>query len=302
MFTKKLLPILMFSIASLGIIGCSSDDSTDDVPEVYTGQFKQKVLVEDITSASCVWCPLATFAIEELEASEFKDKIVAVAVHGDYDVRNVKDPFVLPGMTDLMRAVNLTGWPHISWNRNSAIRGTDFQSFIPKRNNGSGAQYTFDTNLFTNFYTKNNLFAEGSPIGIKIESNLDITKGNVNVSLTFGEDLNQDLKYVIYVVEDGLVFRQANASTLYGNTSGSARWEVEFVHDHVVRATNNFLGEPIEAGETVVGNEFKVSSELTYTIENIENVSVVVAILDKSGNVLNTQKAKANITQDYEKI
>src|SRR5690554_2709661 len=135
MFTKKLLPILMFSIASLGIIGCSSDDSADDAP-VYTGQFKQKVLVEDITSASCVWCPLATFAIDELEASEFKDKIVAVAVHGDFNVNLVKDPFVFPGMTNLMRAVNLTGWPHISWNRNTAISGSQFQSFIPKKNNG----------------------------------------------------------------------------------------------------------------------------------------------------------------------
>lgn len=301
MFTKKLFPILMLSIASLGIIGCSSDDSADDAP-VYTGQFKQKVLVEDITSASCVWCPLATFAIEELEASEFKDKIVAVAVHGDFNVNLVKDPFVLPGMTNLMRAVNLTGWPHISWNRNTAISGSQFQSFIPKKNNGTEVQYTFDANLFTNFYTKYNLFTEGSPIGIKIESNLDTTEGSVDLSLLFGEDLNQDLKYVIYVIEDGLVFRQANSSTLYGNTSGTGRWEVDFVHNHVVRATNNFLGEPIEAGETVVGNEFKVSSDLTYTVENLENVSVVVAVLDKNGRVLNAQKAKANTKQDYEKI
>src|SRR5690606_14373833 len=121
MFTRKILPVLMFSIASLSFIGCSdSDDSNVDIDtevDFTKGAYKQKVLVEDITSASCVWCPLGTIAIEGLENSEYKDKIIGVGVHGDFDVRNVKDPFVLPGINNLISALKMSGWPHLSFNK-----------------------------------------------------------------------------------------------------------------------------------------------------------------------------------------
>lgn len=305
MFKKKFLPVLLFGIASLGFVGCSdSDDSTEPQNtevDFTKGDFKQKVLVEDVTSASCVWCPLGSFTIEELEKSEYKDKVIGVGVHGDFNPQSVKDPFVLPGINDLMKAVNLKGWPHLSFNRNSTIAGTAFQTFIPKRSNEGVVQYTFDANLFKNFYTKNKLINESSPIGIKIESNLAATSGKVDVSLKFSQNINQELKYLVYVIEDGLLFQQANASTLYGNNSGQPRWEMNFVHDHVVRATNNFLGEAIAAGQTTSANEFKASANLTYTVKDLSKASVVVAVLDKDGNVLNAQKAKANTTQDYEK-
>lgn len=302
MFTRKFLPILMFGIASLSFVSCSDSDDSDPINtevDFTKGDYKQKVLIEDITSASCVWCPLGSFTIEELEKSEFKDMVIGVGVHGDFNPNSVKDPFVLSGMTKLMSALKMTGWPHLSFNRNTAIKGTAFQSFIPKKNNGTEVNYTFDATLFKNFYTKNKLFGEGSPIGIKIESNLAATSGKVDVSLKFSTNINQELKYVVYVLEDGLVFQQANVSTLYGNTNGEARWEMDFVHDHVVRATNNFLGESIAAGQTT-SSEFKATAELTYDTVNLQNASVVVAVLDKDGNVVNAQKAKANTTQDYE--
>lgn len=310
MFTKKLLPIIMFGITSLGMVSCSGSDDSNvindpivDDPDTPSEQiYMQKLLVEDITSASCMWCPLGSFAIEELEKSEYKDRVIGVGVHGDYNTQLVKDPFVLPGVNNLMNAVNLTGWPHVSFNRNRSIPGVAFQKFIPKKSNGGVVQYTFDANLFKNFYTQNNLLTEGSPIGIKIESNLTTTNGKVDVSLKFGKDLNKQLKYVIYILEDGLIFQQANASTLYGNTGGQPRWEMNFVHDHVVRATNNFLGESIAAEETVISNEFKASANLSFTLKNVEKAHVVVAVLDQNGNVLNAQKAKANTTQDYEKM
>jgi len=299
-FTSAILVLAMSFM-----VGCSSDDSTpgNEVEDPKGQLFKQKILVEDITSASCVWCPLASFTTEELAKSEYDDRIISVAVHGDFNTQLVKDPFVLPGMTKLMSAVELGGWPFVAWNRDLDIKGTEFQGFIPKRKNESGEiQYTFDANLFKNFYTKYSLFSESSPIGIKIESDLTVSGGKVDVSLKFGQDINQELKYVIYIIEDGLVFQQANASTLYGNNSGSARWEMNFVHNQVVRATNNFLGDPIAEGEAVTTNELKVSADLTYTVKNLENVSVVVAVLGEDGSVLNAQKSKANTTQDYEKL
>lgn len=299
MFTKKLLPILLFGIASLGFVGCSSsDDGEPQNTEVdfKKGDFKQKVLIEDITSASCMWCPLGTVAIEGLEGSDYKDRVIGIGVHGDFNPNSVKDPFVLPGMTNLMKAIGLKGWPHLSFNRNTTIPGTGFQSFIPQTASGV---YTFSSEKFETFQKKYNLLTEGSPIGIKIESNLAATSGKVDVSLKFSQNINQELKYVVYLLEDGLVFQQANATAMFGNNSGQPAWSMNFVHDHVVRATNNFLGETIAAGQTTA-NEFKATANLTYKTEDLSKVSVVVAVLDKDGNVVNAQKAKANTTQDYE--
>lgn len=302
MFKKKLLPVMLFSIASLGFVGCSGSDDTTEEPintevDFTKGNYKQKILIEDITSASCMWCPLGTVAIEGLEDSEYNNRVIGIGVHGDFNPNSVKDPYVLPGMTNLMKAIGLKGWPHLSFNRNTTIAGTAFQSFIPATASGV---YTFSADKFETFQAKYKLLNEGSPIGIKIESNLAATSGKVDVSLKFSQNINQDLKYVVYLLEDGLVFQQANATAMFGNNSGQPAWSMNYVHDHVVRATNNFLGEAIAAGQTMASNEFKATANLTYTVEDLNKTSVVVAVLDKDGNVLNAQKTKANTTQDYE--
>lgn len=302
MFTRKFLPILMFGIASLGFVGCSSSDDSDDSPNTEVdftkGAYKQKILIEDITSVSCMWCPLGTIAIDGLENSEYKDRVIGVGVHGDFNPSSLKDPYVIPGLSSLQKAVKQNGsWPFVAFNRNTTIKGTAFQSFLTQTASGV---YEFTPSKFETFQKNNKLLKEGSPIGIKIESNLTTTNGKVDVNVKFGQNFNQELKYVVYILEDGLVFAQANATAMYGNNTGNPAWAPNFVHDHVVRATNNFLGDPIAAEESVIANEFKATVDLSYTTENIENVSVVVAVLDKDGNVLNAQKAKANTTQDYE--
>lgn len=301
MFKKKFLPILLFGIASLGFVACSdSDDSTEPQNtevDFTKGEYKQKVLVEDITSASCVWCPLGTIAIEGLEKSEYKDRVIGVGVHGDFNPNSVKDPFVLPGLSKLTNALKMSGWPHLSFNRNTTIAGTKFQEFIPEKALGA---YTFSSTEFEKFQKKYNLLTEGSPIGIKIESSLAATSGKVDIGLKFSQNINQELKYVVYILEDGLVFQQAQHNRLFGEQGNGGKWVMDFVHDHVVRATNNFLGETIAAGQKT-SNEFKATANLTYDTKDLSKVSVVVAVLDKDGNVVNVQKAKANTTQDYEK-
>jgi len=301
MFKKKFLPVLLLGIASLGFVSCSDSDDTTEPQNTEVdftkGDFKQKVLVEDVTSASCVWCPLGTIAIEGLEKSDYKDRVIGVGVHGDFNPASVKDPFVLPGLSRLTSALKMSGWPHLSFNRNTSIKGTDFQNFIPETSFGA---YTFSPTEFEKFQKKHKLLNEGSPIGIKIESNLTATSGKVDVSLKFSQNINQELKYVVYLLEDGLVFQQAQHNRLFGEQGNGGKWVMDFVHDHVVRATNNFLGETIAAGQTTA-NEFKATANLTYTVKDLSKVSVVVAVLDKDGNVLNAQKTKANTTQDYEK-
>lgn len=303
MFKKKFLPVLLFGIASLGFVGCSdSDDSTEPQNtevDFTKGDYKQKVLIEDITSVSCMWCPLGTIAIEGLEKSEYKDRVIGVGVHGDFNPSMLKDPFIIPGLSDLQKAVKQNGsWPFVAFNRNTSIKGTAFQNFLTQTASGI---YEVTPSKFETFQKKHNLLNEGSPIGIKIESSLTAANGKVDVSLKFSQSINQELKYVVYILEDGLVFAQANATAMFGNNTGNPAWAPNFVHDHVVRATNDFLGESIAADQTKSSNEYKTSVSLSYELKDISNASVVVAVLDRDGNVLNAQKAKANVTQDYEK-
>jgi len=322
---KKILQSAVLVLAMAFMIGCSSDDSSsnggggnpggdnsggdntggengedgDDTSKVY--QYAQKILVEDVTSASCVWCPLASFTTEELAKSEYDNKVVSVAIHDDFNIRNVKDPFVIEGVSKI-HSVLRTGraYPFVAWNRNTTIKGTEFQNFLAEDRIDNRLQIILDFDEFKQFHTKYNLFTATSPIGIKIESNLQQTEGEVSISVRFGADINEEMKYLVYILEDGLKFQQANASSLYGNNTNQARWEMNFIHNQVVRATNKFEGELIPASESVTTNIFKTTTKLTYKVENLENASVVVAVLDKAGKVLNVQKAKANTKQNYQ--
>src|SRR5690606_24016019 len=275
MFKKTFLPVLLFGIASLGFVGCSdSDDSTEPQNtevDFTKGDYKQKVLIEDITSVSCMWSPLGTIAIEGLEKSEYKDRVIGVGVHGDFTPSSLKDPYVLPGLNKLTFALKMSGWPHLSFDRNTAMKGTAFQSFLTQTASGV---YEFTPSKFETFQKKHNLLNEGSPIGIKIESSLTAANGKVYVSLKFSQSINQELKYVVYILEDGLVFAQANATAMFGNNTGNPAWAPNFVHDHVVRATNDFLGESIAADQTKSSNEYKTSVSLSYELKDISNASV----------------------------
>ena len=89
MFKKKLLPILLFGMVSLGVVSCSGSDDSEEPQNTEVdftkGEYKQKILIEDITSASCMWCPLGTVAIEGLEGSQYKDRVIGIGVHGDFN-------------------------------------------------------------------------------------------------------------------------------------------------------------------------------------------------------------------------
>src|SRR5690606_31147782 len=183
MFKKKFLPVLLLGIASLGIVSCSDSDDSNDQPQntevdFTKGEYKQKVLIEDITSVSCMWCPLGTIAIEGLEKSEYKDRVIGVGVHGDFNPSMLKDPFIIPGLSDLQKAVKQNGsWPFVAFNRNTSIKGTSFQTLLTQSASGI---YEVTPSKFASFPKKHTLLTEGSPIGIKLESSLTAANGKVD--------------------------------------------------------------------------------------------------------------------------
>lgn len=299
---KNLLKVIALCFfATTAMVSCSSDDSsTQKEVEVNPNNpdnpnnpnnpgnptegnkvYKHRVLIEDFTGAWCQWCPRVAYSIEQAEASYHEDIVVA-AIHNSQDP-NVNsgghDPFHLAGQNALLTQMDVQGFPSVFINRTKDWK-------YPEDNNIQDPKSYLQT---------------GSPIGIKIQSNLTGASGTVNVSLKFSFDYTEQLKYVVYILEDGLVFRQANATTHYGNNSGTARWENNFVHNSVVRSAGaNILGTNIPLDKSKNNQEFTSGNlNFTYTSSNANKLKVAVVVLDASGKALNAQVTPANTTIDY---
>src|SRR5690606_35414573 len=113
------------------------------------------------------------------------------------------------------------------------------------------------------------LVQESSPVGIRIDSDLDVTEGTgtVNVSFKFNQDYNEELKYIVYIVEDGLEYAQKNSTPFYGGGS-----EIEdFVHNAVAKGIvgTDVLGTTIPANETKARQIFN-SGWLNVTFNTFE--------------------------------
>lgn len=279
---------MLFAIASLGTIGCSDSDDTKDVEKETSAiikgsgeKFKHRVAAEDLTGTWCVYCPRVTYAIDELEKQN-SEKFVAIGIHRGVAAVNHQnhDPYNYESATQLEDAMKLTGYPSAYINRDKKWKGPE----------NSNINYPME------FYKTT------SSIGIKVESTLGASNGTAKVSLKFGEDVNQQLKYVVYVLEDGLVYKQANATTLYGNTSGTGRWEMNFVHNNVVRAGTAIMGTDI-AKDKVSNSEINLDNlSFNYTSVDPSKLEISVLVLDADGKIINARTVKGNTAADYEKM
>ena len=301
---KNVFKTAIFLIATAILTGCSSDDPSEnpdgpDNPEVE--YYAHKAILEDFTATGCVACPIGSFIIEELDKSTYSDKVIAIGIHDNF--QNEVDPYRIPAAASAYaRHMQVSFYPSLFWNRNKPAWNKPETNIGGKYDENNNTVYFLDMDVFTPYINTTGYLKEKSNIGIKINSTINNTDGEVTFSLKFSEDLNSNLKYVIYLLEDNLIHRQANGTPLYGNTNGTGRWENNFVHNHVLRATNNILGEDIAAAETVTGTEFTKTVSLTYPTIKTENSKVVVAILNDKGIVLNAQIANVNTIQDYQVV
>ncbi|MGB3008096.1 MAG: Omp28-related outer membrane protein [Chitinophagaceae bacterium] len=236
--------------------------------------FNKRVLVEDFTGAWCGYCPRVAYAIDQLNAQTAD--AVPVAIHrGNASGANV-DPFNFSGAVPLESQIGLSGYPTAQLNRTT--RWT-----YPEPSNVQQA-----LNLTTGTNPR---------LGLAMSST---TAGN-NVALTvkvkFGDDFS-NLKLVVYVLEDNLIYNQTNYTTYYGG--GSIIYN--FVHNNVLRAvlTNSILGESI-TGTTTSGSEYV--KDFAYTIPaayQSNKLHFVAFVINSSNTTVNVRDAAINVVQTYE--
>lgn len=294
---NALIALFAFAIAGFSLTSCSdSDDApvTQDPienpnpdpnpnPNPVTTRYQHRVLIEDATGTWCQFCPRVSYGIEQAKSNATHgDKIVAVAIHQSYDNNGTyDDPMEIPAGNTLinMYASNhgLTGFPFGLINRTAVW------------------DYPEPNNLAQVF---NSINQQGSPVGIKISSNLTTSGGTITADFKFSEGY-QNLKYTVYVIENGVITPSSPQSNTTGYYNGEG---ANFVHNDVLRAvsgtvTGNTLGT-VTAGQSIT----KDNQSVEYTLFNndLSKVEVVVFVTDASGKVLNVKAAHANQTADFE--
>ncbi|MDQ7916946.1 Omp28-related outer membrane protein [Mesonia sp. MT50] len=239
--------------------------------------FKKRVLIEDYTGTWCGYCTRVAHAIEEVFSNT--DNAVAVAIHRDSSNPNsgTYDPFNYDA-SELESTLDAAGYPKGFLNRKTLWTSPEPENVDQVLNLSQG---------------------ENPKLGLAIDN--EISGGNItiDVSVKKAKNFNQ-LKLVVYVLENGLIYPQQN----YTNYYDAVNPVPDFEHNHVLRETlTSLMGDLIPEAEfenDVYTKSYSIS--VPANVENAEELEFVAFVIDEDGNAINVRKADKNTTQDFEQI
>ncbi|MNK14864.1 Outer membrane protein Omp28 [compost metagenome] len=239
--------------------------------------FKKKMLVEDYTGVWCGYCPRVAFGIEQLHLQT--EDAVTVAIHrssskpssSNYDPYNFNS-------SELERTLSAQGYPKGFLNR--TIQWTN-----PEPDNLAQAIALTQ--------------GENPKLGLAMTSVIENGTINMDVNVMFGKDFGNNLKLVVYVLENGLIYDQHNYTSYYNDVDVL----VNYTHNHVLRAClTSIMGDGIDPIETKAGATYKK----TYSVAIPENVAdttkmeFVAFVIDETGTVVNVRKTTPGENQQME--
>lgn len=241
-----------------------------DAPPV-SGQFNKRVLLEDYTGAWCGNCTRVAYGIEQVQLAT--DKSVVVAIHNG---PNGTDPYHYADfqpLKDMISPLYDLELPQARLNRTITWVEPD-----------------------SNIQEAVNLTSDNCGLGIAMTSTVANGQIALNVNVKFAQNYS-NLKLVVYVLENGLIYRQTNYTSYYGGQ----HFINDFVHNHVLRSSlTNLLGDPIN------GSEFDHTFTRNFTmsvppnVANAENISFVAIVTDTNNNAINSRAAAPNEDQAFE--
>jgi len=262
------LMVLFNSCGETNLVEIEADPSFD-APAV-SGYFKKRVLIEDYTGTWCGNCTRVSWAIEE--ASAASDKVVPVAIH------NGNDPYHFEGIAPL---------------KNLILPNSPLALPVSRLNRMN--VWTFPET--SNIQDAINLTGNNSGMGIAMNST--VANGNIalDVNLKFALSYS-NLKLVVYLLEDGLIYFQRNYTSYYDNVNPIPN----YVHNHVLRASiTNILGDPISVNPTpgtTVTKNFTIP--VPSNIANPANISFVAFLVGPDNVAINSRASHANELQQFE--
>lgn len=241
-----------------------------ELPEI---NFKKRILVEDYTGTWCGWCPRVSYGMKLL--SEQSDAAVFVAIHRAPS--GTQDPYTYDDADDLEILINTPGYPKGFLNR---LTQWDF----PEPENVSQAI----------------ALTQGSnpKVGLKMASSIANNQIDLTVSALFTQDF-ENLKLVVYLLENGLVYPQVNYTSYY---EGENPIE-DYVHNYTLRQTlTDIVGDELNNQDTRDESEFTRTFNLNLpdNVTDVNQVDFVAFLTDSEGHVINVRKSALGEIQDYE--
>ena len=256
------LMVLFNSCGETNLVEITPDPSLD-APAV-SGYFKKRVLIEDYTGTWCGNCTRVSWAIEQ--ASAASDKVVPVAIH------NGNDPYHFDGIAPL---------------KNLILPNSPLALPVSRLNRMN--VWTFPET--SNIQDAINLTGNNSGMGIAMNST--VANGNIalDVNLKFALSYS-NLKLVVYLLEDGLIYFQRNYTSYYDNVNPIPN----YVHNHVLRASiTNILGDPISVNPTpgtTLTENFTIP--VPSNIANPANISFVAFLVGPDNVAINSRAYHVN--------
>jgi len=269
---KILFAIIIFS--GLSNLSCISNDwednsiNTEIAEQPISGKFLKNVLIEDYTGTWCQYCPRVLHGIKQVEAEGLD--AYPVSIHRTSGT--FIDPYNFNALA-LEQMLDISGYPAAKLNRK-----------IQWSNSSSPTEVK-------------NQIKPNADLGIALSSTVSGSSINLDVNIKFVTTFS-DLKLVVYVLEDGLIYNQVNATSYFGGQNPI----VNFEHDHVLRAclTDLVNGDELigtTAGTTVTKN-FTVA--IPANVANVAKINFVAFVLDASGNAINVRGSAPNTTQTFQ--
>lgn len=260
--------ILFISCGDTVVVESDSNTNTNETP--IAGQFKKRVLIEDYTGTWCGNCTRVAYAIEKVK--EATDNVVSVAIH------NGNDPYHFEGIAPLKNLIS----------PNNAL------ALPVSRLNRTGVWAFPET---SNIPQAVNLAGKNIGLGLSMNSTLSNNLITLDVAIKFAQNYS-NLKLVVYLLEDGLIYEQTNYTIYYGGEDHIANFE----HNHVLRsALTDILGESISSA-TVAGSLVTKSFSIPIpaNVTNPANISFAAFVVGSDNAAINSRAADLNENQAFE--
>ncbi len=243
---------------------------------VVASNYTTKVLVEDYTGTWCGYCPRLWWKIEDAVAQNAN--IIPAAIHDDTEMK-------YEYAASMESTFNVSGFPTGKINR--TLTWDESQSQL------------------------NNAQAELVGLGLAINSTR--TGNNLDITVKVGFDLTytEELKLVLYVLEDGLHYDQVN---YYNDDASTPVYQLgdpipNFEYNYVVRkAFTDVYGDVIPSAETVAGGVYTRNFNVAIPVgtgqsdvhdpDNIHLIAFVVK--GDSKTAINVQKADIGEDKDFD--
>ena len=240
--------------------------------------FVKRVLIEDYTGTWCGNCPRVSHAIELARAqSEF---IVPVGIHrsSSNPADAAYDPYNFDSSA-LEAVLNMSGYPKALLNRMTRWQPLEQNNITQVINLTQG---------------------DNPKLGLSMSNQVTTTNITLDVNIKFSQDF-ENLKLVVYVLENGLIYDQVNYTPFYGGLP----YITNFEHEHVLKSClTPLFGEPIASEETKVGNTYTKSFSIPIpsNIANSNNIEFVAFVTGDDNKAINVRKANRNENQEFEEF